>query len=82
MVREALEHTAGRIVAAQDTVTLALPMAPFVPMRDDQWMAVEHLVRPRHRVGGKPVDYRKLVDGIRWVLHIGARWEDMPKICR
>jgi len=48
-------------------------------MRDDQWAAVEPLVKPTHRVGGKPVDYRKLVDGIRWVLHNGAHWQDMPR---
>ena len=80
VVREAIEHTTGRIVAAQETVTLALPTAPFVPMRDEQWAAVEHLVRPARRVGGKAVDYRKMLEGIRWVLHTGARWEDMPKV--
>ena len=70
----------GSGLAAQETVTLALPTAPFVPMRDDQWAAVEHLVRPARRVGGKAVDYRKMLEGIRWVLHTGARWEDMPKV--
>jgi transposase len=48
-------------------------------MRDDQWAVVESLVKPKHGVGGKPVDYRKLVDGIRWVLHSGAHWQDMPR---
>jgi transposase len=79
VVREAIEHTTGRIVAAEQTVTLALPVDPFRPMRDDQWALVEGLVKPKHGVGGKPVDYRMLVDGIRWVLHNGAHWQDMPR---
>jgi len=31
--------------------------------------------RPR---GGKPVDLRQVVDGIRWVLHTQAHWSDIP----
>ena len=31
--------------------------------------------RPR---GGKPVELRQVVDGIRWVLHTQAHWSDIP----
>ena len=77
VVREALEHTAGIIAAATNT-TRALPVAPFEPLRDVQWAAIVTLVdgdRPR---GGKPVDLRQVVDGIRWVLHTQAHWSDIP----
>jgi integrase/transposase len=77
VVREALEHTAGIIVAATSTPR-ALPVAPFEPLRDVQWAAIVTLVdgdRPR---GGKPVDLRQVVDGIRWVLHTQAHWSDIP----
>ncbi len=77
VVREALEHTAGIIVAATSTPR-TLPVAPFEPLRDVQWAAIVTLVdgdRPR---GGKPVDLRQVVDGIRWVLHTQAHWSDIP----
>jgi hypothetical protein len=68
VVREALEHTAGIIVAATNTPR-ALPLAPFEPLRDVQWAAIVTLVDADRPRGGKPVDLRQVVDGIRWVLH-------------
>ena len=77
VVREALEHTAGLIVAATNTAR-ALPVAPFEPLRDVQWAAIVTLVdvdRPRN---GKPVELRQVVDGIRWVHHTQGHWQDIP----
>ena len=77
VVREALEHTAGIIVAATTTAP-ALPVAPFEPLRDIQWAAIVTLVDADRPRGGKPVDLREVVDGIRWVLHTQAHWSDIP----
>ena len=77
VVREALEHTAGLIVAATNTPR-ALPVAPFEPLRDVQWATIVTLVDADRPRGGKPVDLRQVVDGIRWVLHTQAHWSDIP----
>ncbi len=79
VVREALEHTAGIIVAATNTAR-ALPVAPFEPLRDGQWAAIVTLVDADRPRGGKPVDLREVIDGIRWVLHTQAHWSDIPAI--
>jgi transposase len=77
VVREALEHTAGIIVAATN-MPRALPVAPFEPLRDVQWAAIVTLVDADRPRGGKPVDLRQVVDGIRWVLHTQGHWSDIP----
>jgi len=77
VVREALEHTAGRIVEASST-SRALPVAPFEPLRDIQWAAIVTLVDADRARGGKPVDLRQVVDGIRWVLHTQGHWTNIP----
>jgi len=77
VVREALEHTAGIIIAATNTMP-ALPVAPFEPLRDVQWAAIVTLVDADRPRGGKPVDLRQVVDGIRWVLHTQGHWSDIP----
>jgi integrase/transposase len=77
VVREALEHTAGIITAATN-LPPALPVAPFEPLRDVQWAAIVTLVEADRPRGGKPVDLRQVVDGIRWVLHTQAHWSDIP----
>jgi integrase/transposase len=77
VVREALEHTAGIIVAAT-SMPRALPLAPFEPLRDGQWAAIVTLVDADRPRGGKPVDLRQVVNGIRWVLHTQAHWSDIP----
>ncbi|MEZ4449561.1 MAG: transposase [Nannocystaceae bacterium] len=44
----------------------------------DQWTRVAPLIaadRPRR---GPPIDLRRLLDGIRWVLHHSARRHDLP----
>ncbi|HRI08488.1 MAG TPA: transposase, partial [Nannocystaceae bacterium] len=54
------------------------PDPPFVPLTDAQWARVIPLVaadRPRR---GPPIDLRRLLDGVRWILHHRARWHDLP----
>ena len=77
VVREALEHTADRIVEASKPLP-ALPVAPFDPLRDVQWAAIVTLVDADRPRGGKPVDLRDVVNGIRWVLHTQGHWSDIP----
>ena len=79
VVREALENTVGRIVAANTTYTLPAS-APFAPLRDDQWARIAPLVDADRPRGGKPVELRRVVDGIRWALHTKSRWRDLPAI--
>ncbi|MBK7829341.1 tyrosine-type recombinase/integrase [Nannocystis sp.] len=77
VVREALEHTADRIVEASKPLP-ALPVAPFEPLRDVQWAAIVTLVNADRSRGGRPVDLRDVVNGIRWVLHTQGHWSDIP----
>ncbi|MBK7830511.1 MAG: tyrosine-type recombinase/integrase [Nannocystis sp.] len=78
VVRQALEHTASRIIEASNT-TRAMLAAPYEPLRDTQWAAIVTLVDAERPRGGKPVDLRNVVDGIRWVLHTHGRWRDIPE---
>ena len=78
VVRDAVEHTANRIVAANNTIPTPTK-APFEPMSDDQWARVAPLVGAYRPRGGKPVDLRRVIDGIRWVLHTKARWNTLPE---
>ena len=77
VVREALEHTAGRIVEASNT-SRALVVTPFEPLRDVQWAAIVTLVEADRARCGRPVDLRQVVDGIRWVLHTQGHWTNIP----
>ena len=79
VVREALEQTAGSIVKASNRSQPSVG-APFQPLRDAQWTDIAPLVNAERPRGGKPVDLRRVVDGIRWVLHTAARWTAMPAI--
>ena len=73
VVRQALEQATERIVEAVAPVA-ALPPAPFVPMSDTQWKAIAAIVGKC----GARTDLRGTIDGIRWVLHSGAKWREMP----
>jgi transposase len=50
-------------------------------LTDEQWAKIEPLLPKfkRSRKGGrKPVDSRRVFEGILWVLRSGARWKDLP----
>ena len=79
VVREALEQATERIVEAVTPVAALAPApAPFVPMNDRQWKVIAALVEStRGPCGGPRTDLRRTVDGIRWVLHHGAKWREL-----
>lgn len=49
-------------------------------LTDRQWRIMESLL-PRRRRTGRPVKWsrRRLVDGIRWRIRVGAPWRDVPE---
>jgi transposase len=78
VVRQGLEQATGRIVEAATPVA-ALPPAPFEPMTGKQWKAIAAIVEStRGTCGGPRTDLHRTVDGIRWVLHHGAKWREIP----
>jgi integrase len=78
VVRQGLELATERIVEA---VTPVAALAPprFEPMRDKQWKAIAAIVEStRGPCGGPRTNLRRTVDAIRWVLHTGAKWRELP----
>ena len=54
---------------------------PRTQLTDERWAKIEPLLPKfkRSRKGGrKPVDNRRILEGILWVLRSGARWQDLP----
>ena len=50
-------------------------------INDDQWKMLEPLLPKAKRSpkGGRPpIDNRSVLEGILWVLHTGALWQDLP----
>lgn len=51
-------------------------------LTDEQWQKIEPLLPTFKRSakgGPKPVDNRRVFEGILWVLRSGARWKDLPR---
>ncbi len=48
-------------------------------LTDDQWECIRDLFPPPAHTGRPPVDRRKVVDGILWILRTGAPWRDLPE---
>jgi hypothetical protein len=82
VVRDALETTAQRISAAcgpaPHTASSPSKDAGFTPISDHEWRTIAATIEAHKPRGGKPVDLRRIVDGIRWVLQKDARWADVP----
>ena len=56
-------------------------MARYRLLTDAQWEKIEPLLpKPKRspKGGRKPVDNRRVLEGILWVLRTGARWKDLP----
>ena len=48
-------------------------------MSDAEWAFFEpSTVAVRQPNGRRPVDYRRVLDGIFWIAHTGAPWRDLP----
>jgi transposase len=78
-------NSSGTISAAFPCITNVLQrratMKPFVS--DELWQRLQPLLPPppprRFRFPGrKPLDYRKILTGILFVLKTGMAWEDLP----
>ena len=55
-----------------------------VQLSDAQWAKIGPLLPKFKRSvkgGRKPVDNRRVLEGILWVLRSGARWKDLPSEC-
>jgi transposase len=53
----------------------------LVRLTDAQWAKIEPLLpkmKQSRKGGRKPVDSRRVFEGILWVLRSGARWKDLP----
>ena len=74
VVRDAVEHTTRRITAQNPGPA----DRPFHPLTDLEWRRVAPLLDAHRPRGGKPVDLRAVVDGIRWVLQRAAKWREVP----
>ena len=79
VVRDGLEAATDRIVGATRGVAMLTP-PPFERLTDRQWKRIAAIVEAtRGTCGGTRTDLRRAVDAIRWVLHNGAKWREMPK---
>lgn len=47
-------------------------------LTDGEWELIADLLPPRANTGRPPVDRRKVVNGIFWILRTGAPWRDLP----
>jgi len=48
-------------------------------MSDAEWAFFEpSTVAVRQPNGRRPVDHRRVLDGIFWIAHTGAPWRDLP----
>jgi transposase len=49
-------------------------------LSDTQWELLQPLLRPQKPKMGRPAsDYRRIINGISWLLHTGAPWRDLPE---
>lgn len=48
-------------------------------LSDEQWELLKDLVPPRKSRGRKPADVRIVLNGMFWILNIGALWRDLPE---
>jgi hypothetical protein len=66
-------------VGATRAVVMLEP-PPFERLTDREWKRIGPMVEAtRGTCGGPRTDLRLAVDAIRWVLHNGAKWREMPK---
>lgn len=51
-------------------------------LSDEHWEHIRSFVekkRPRGKAGRRPVERRRVVDGILWMVRTGAPWRDLPE---
>ena len=47
-------------------------------LTDGEWDLIEELFPRPAKTGRPPVDRRKVINGIFWILRTGAPWRDLP----
>jgi len=47
-------------------------------LTDDEWECIADAFGEPAKTGRPPLDRRKIVNGIFWILRTGAPWRDMP----
>ena len=49
-------------------------------MSDAEWLFFEPFIKAiRQPNGRKPVDHRRVLDGVFWIARTGAPWRDLPE---
>jgi transposase len=48
-------------------------------LTDEQWLTIEDLFPAPAATGRPPVDRRRVLDGILWILRTGSPWRDLPE---
>ncbi len=48
-------------------------------LTDDEWECIADLFGEPAATGRPPVDRRKVVNGISWILRTGSPWRDLPE---
>lgn len=57
-----------------------IPVGARFDLTDAQWAALEPLLPSGTRTGRPPVHpRRRLIDGVRWRVRVGAPWRDVPE---
>ena len=48
-------------------------------LTDRQWQLIRQLLPPRSRRGRRPIDRRRIINGILYVIRTGCQWRLLPK---
>jgi transposase len=48
-------------------------------LTDDQWELIRDVFPQPAATGRKPLDRRRIVDGVLWILRTGSPWRDVPE---
>lgn len=79
VVHDAVEHTAARIADTLKPALVAPPAPPpFKALTNTQWAKVAPIVCAGRSLRAQ-APLRKVVDGIRWVLHHNTAWREIPR---
>lgn len=78
--RIVFESIYSATVAGQMAISKKIQKGPTMGLSDEQWKRIEHLfdAAPYGRRGRPAQDFRRVVDGILWVLLQGERWHHLP----
>ncbi|MEZ4449113.1 MAG: tyrosine-type recombinase/integrase [Nannocystaceae bacterium] len=78
VVREGLNVATQRILEVTRGSGEGRGEVAFRRLSDEEWARVAPVVEPGRGRRGPPVELRRIVDGIRWVLAHKAKWREVP----